>query len=151
MHDGCASRQLPCRHDDTCAWAVACIRTCMNDSCVPTATCCTVDTHNYHRLLRLPSLASSVVHVILSLYFCMDCYLFFPLYKYNKTWVARMPIVYININIPLISVFPPTRYMVVKIARFSFEVILWTIKHTVIYPDLDLSSKVISIRPLICI
>jgi hypothetical protein len=39
-----------------------------------------------------------------------------------------------------------TRYRVVKIARSSSEVVLQTIKHTVIYPSLGTSLEVIALR-----
>jgi hypothetical protein len=42
--------------------------------------------------------------------------------------------------------FAPTRYMVVKIAHFSSEVVLLTMKHTIIYPGSDPFSKVIALR-----
>jgi hypothetical protein len=42
--------------------------------------------------------------------------------------------------------FAPARYMVVKIARFSSEVVLQTIKHMMIYPSLDPSLKIIALH-----
>jgi hypothetical protein len=42
--------------------------------------------------------------------------------------------------------FTPIRYRVVNITHSSFEVILWTIKYTVIYPNSDPSSEVIDLR-----
>jgi hypothetical protein len=45
--------------------------------------------------------------------------------------------------------FTPTRYKEVKIACSSFEVVLQTIKHTVIYPDSGPSLEVIALRPTI--
>jgi hypothetical protein len=44
----------------------------------------------------------------------------------------------------MMSVFStPAKYRVVKITRSSFEVVLRTMKYTVIYPGLGPSSKVI--------
>jgi hypothetical protein len=45
--------------------------------------------------------------------------------------------------------FAPARYMVIKIERSSFEVVLWTTKHMVIYPISGSSLEVIVIRPAI--
>jgi hypothetical protein len=42
--------------------------------------------------------------------------------------------------------FAPTRYRVVKIARSSYEVVLRTMKHTVIYPGTGPSLEVIALR-----
>jgi hypothetical protein len=46
-------------------------------------------------------------------------------------------------------IFSPARYRVVKITRFSFEVVLRIMKHTVIYPDSDPSLKIIVLRHMI--
>jgi hypothetical protein len=46
-----------------------------------------------------------------------------------------------------LSVFSTLRnYGVIKIARSSFEVVLRTMKHTIIYPSLAPSSEVIALR-----
>jgi hypothetical protein len=45
--------------------------------------------------------------------------------------------------------FAPVRYTVVKITRFSFEVVLRTMKQTMIYPDSGPSSEVTAIRPVV--
>jgi hypothetical protein len=42
--------------------------------------------------------------------------------------------------------FAPTRYRVVKITRCSFEVVLRTMKHTMIYPDSDPSLEVLTLH-----
>jgi hypothetical protein len=45
--------------------------------------------------------------------------------------------------------FRPTRYRVVKIMCFSAKVVLWTVKHIVIYHELGPSSEVIALRPVV--
>jgi hypothetical protein len=51
---------------------------------------------------------------------------------------------------PRLSVFSePAKYRVVKIVRSSSEMILRTMKHTVIYPSSDLSLEVIALCPVI--
>jgi hypothetical protein len=45
--------------------------------------------------------------------------------------------------------FTPVRYMVVKIVCFSFEMVLRTTKHIMIYPGSGASSKVIALRPAV--
>jgi hypothetical protein len=47
---------------------------------------------------------------------------------------------------PTVDVFAPARYRVVKITRSSSEVVLWTIKHTMIYPDLGPTLEVIALH-----
>jgi hypothetical protein len=42
-----------------------------------------------------------------------------------------------SVNAQLSVFFAPTRYKVVKIARFSSKVVLRTTKHMVIYPGID--------------
>jgi hypothetical protein len=42
--------------------------------------------------------------------------------------------------------FTPARYMVVKITCSCFEVVLWTIKHTIFYPGSSPSLEVIALR-----
>jgi hypothetical protein len=49
----------------------------------------------------------------------------------------------------VISVFTPVRYTLVKIAHSSFEVLLRTMKHTVIYPSSGPSSEVIALYPVV--
>jgi hypothetical protein len=48
-----------------------------------------------------------------------------------------------------VSVFAPVRYMVVKTAHFSSEVVLQTTKHMVIYPGLGSSLEVITLHPVV--
>jgi hypothetical protein len=49
-----------------------------------------------------------------------------------------------------LSVFSaPARYRVVKITRSNSEVVLRTIKHTMIYPGSGSSSEVIVLRPVV--
>jgi hypothetical protein len=49
-----------------------------------------------------------------------------------------------------LSVFStPTNYGVVKIARSSSEVVMRTMKHTMIYPGSGPSSEVIALRPVV--
>jgi hypothetical protein len=43
--------------------------------------------------------------------------------------------------------FAPARFKVVKIMCSSFEVVLWTTKHRVIYPGSEPSLEVIALRP----
>jgi hypothetical protein len=45
--------------------------------------------------------------------------------------------------------FSPARYMVVKIARSCFEVVLQITKHTMVYPGSDPSLEVIVLRPVV--
>jgi hypothetical protein len=49
----------------------------------------------------------------------------------------------------LLSVFfAPTRYRVVKIVHFCFEVVLRTTKHTIFYLGLGPSIEIIALRPM---
>jgi hypothetical protein len=43
----------------------------------------------------------------------------------------------------------PTNYQVVKIVHPSFEVVLWTTKHTKIYPSSGPSLEIIALRPVV--
>jgi hypothetical protein len=45
--------------------------------------------------------------------------------------------------------FAPARYRVIKIMHFSFEVVLRTMKRTMIYPDSGPSSEVIVLHPVV--
>jgi hypothetical protein len=45
--------------------------------------------------------------------------------------------------------FPPARYMVVKIKHSYSEVVLQTTKHTIVYPNLGPSFKVIALHPAV--
>jgi hypothetical protein len=45
--------------------------------------------------------------------------------------------------------FAPTNYGVVKITHSSSEVVLQTMKHTMIYPDSCPFSEVIALRPVV--
>jgi hypothetical protein len=54
-----------------------------------------------------------------------------------------------KLTVPLSVFFAPARYNVVKIARSYFDVVLQTTKHTIFYPDLCPSLKVIAIRPTV--
>jgi hypothetical protein len=55
-----------------------------------------------------------------------------------------------NNTVVTLSVFSaPTNYGVIKITCFSFNVVLRTIKHTMIYPILGLFLEVIALRPVI--
>jgi hypothetical protein len=47
---------------------------------------------------------------------------------------------------PIVGFSAPTNYGVVKIIRFSFEVVLRTMKHTMIYSGSGPSSEVIAMR-----
>jgi hypothetical protein len=49
----------------------------------------------------------------------------------------------------IVGVFCTGKNMVVKITRFNFEMILRTIKHTMIYSDSGSSSEVIALRPTV--
>jgi hypothetical protein len=47
-----------------------------------------------------------------------------------------------------VSVFCTDKNIMVKIAVFSSDVVLWSTKYMVIYPDLDPSLKIIVLRPM---
>jgi hypothetical protein len=49
----------------------------------------------------------------------------------------------------IVSVFSPASYRVVKITCSSSEVVLQTIKHTMIYPGLGPTLEVIALRPIV--
>jgi hypothetical protein len=49
----------------------------------------------------------------------------------------------------LLVFFAPANYGVVKIARSSFEVVMWTMKHTMIYTGSCPSSEVIALYPVV--
>jgi hypothetical protein len=50
-------------------------------------------------------------------------------------------------NVPTIGVFCTSKNRVVKIVRSSSEVVLLTIKHTMIYPGSGPSMEVTALRP----
>jgi hypothetical protein len=54
-----------------------------------------------------------------------------------------------SMEVVLVSLFfASARYMVVKIVRSSSEVVIHTIKHTMIYPSSGLSLEVIALHPV---
>jgi hypothetical protein len=60
---------------------------------------------------------------------------------YNKHLLLR--------SCSFVGVFTPARYRVVKIACSCSEVVLWTTKHTMVYPGSSPSLEVIALRPTV--
>jgi uncharacterized membrane protein (Fun14 family) len=52
-------------------------------------------------------------------------------------------------GVPTVSVFYTANYGVVKIARSSSEMVLQTMKHTMIYPSSGPSAEVIALHPMV--
>jgi hypothetical protein len=73
-------------------------------------------------------------------------------------WVSRLveEMMGLKVSAPVIkmdnqsvSVFCTGKNRVVKITRSSFEMVLQTTKHTMIYPDSGPSLEVIALRPMV--